>query len=190
MLSLAMLRRTVFTELLLPISLRLTIGLHPASPASPAGRKGSMAIGLQLKGSIREAVSALKAKAGPFIGFEDPDGKQLYLAELNWSHVKRASASIRKPNQSNGCKLLIQRVNGTGPSGFGNDFRSSQNMLSRLDDQPSTNRGGKRCDQDAKSIFGRDCSEVAHLKVNVVIDVRPSTNGGMERGRQENSARK
>ena len=65
----------------------LTIGLHPASPGFPAGRKGSMAIGLQLKGSIQEAVSALKAKgvrfqgdvinegkAGSFIGFEDPDG--------------------------------------------------------------------------------------------------------------------
>jgi len=28
----------------------LTIGLHPASSVFPAGRKGSMAIGLQLKG--------------------------------------------------------------------------------------------------------------------------------------------
>lgn len=61
-----------------------------------------MAIGLQLKGSIREAFSTLKAKgvrfqgevvnegkAGSFIGFEDPDGNQLYLAELNWSHVEK-----------------------------------------------------------------------------------------------------
>ena len=68
----------------------LTIGLHPASSVCPAGRKGSMAIGLQLKGSIRDAVSALKTKgvhfqgdvlnegkAGSFIGFEDPDGNQL-----------------------------------------------------------------------------------------------------------------
>ena len=69
----------------------LTIGLHPASPEMPPGRKGSMAIGLQLKGSLRDAVSGLKAKgvrfqgdvinegkAGSFIGFEDPDGNQLY----------------------------------------------------------------------------------------------------------------
>jgi catechol 2,3-dioxygenase-like lactoylglutathione lyase family enzyme len=80
----------------------LTIGLHPASAHSPAGRKGSMAIGLQLAGSIRDAVSALKAKgvqfqgdvvndgkAGSFIGFEDPDGNQLYLAEINWDHVEK-----------------------------------------------------------------------------------------------------
>jgi len=80
----------------------LTIGLHPASSEMSAGRKGSMAIGLQLKGSISDAVSALKAKgvrfqgevinegkAGSFIGFEDPDGNQLYLAEVNWSHVEK-----------------------------------------------------------------------------------------------------
>jgi len=80
----------------------LTIGLHPASKENTAGRKGSMAIGLQLKGSIRDAVSTLTAKgvrfqgevvnegkAGSFIGFEDPDGNQLYLAELNWSHVEQ-----------------------------------------------------------------------------------------------------
>ena len=61
-----------------------------------------MAIGVQLEGSIREAVSTLKAKgvrfqgdiinegkAGSFIGFEDPDGNQLYLAELNWCHVEK-----------------------------------------------------------------------------------------------------
>ncbi len=46
----------------------LTIGLHPASSEMPAGRKGSMAIGLQLKGSIRDAVSALKSKGVLFQG--------------------------------------------------------------------------------------------------------------------------
>jgi hypothetical protein len=51
----------------------LTIGLHPASGETPAGRKGSMAIGLEL--------------AGKFVGFEDPDGNQLSLTELNWSQV-------------------------------------------------------------------------------------------------------
>ena len=84
------------------------IGLHPASSENPGGRKGSMAIGLQLKGSIRDAVSALKAKgvrfqgevvnegkAGSFIGFEDPDGNQLYLAELNWSHVEKGEGQYQ-----------------------------------------------------------------------------------------------
>ncbi len=77
----------------------LTIGLHPASAENPAGRKGSMAIGLELSGSIHEAMRTLEGKgvkfqgivnegkAGTFAGFEDPDGNQLYLAELNWSHV-------------------------------------------------------------------------------------------------------
>jgi catechol 2,3-dioxygenase-like lactoylglutathione lyase family enzyme len=86
----------------------LTIGLHPASSANTAGRKGSMAIGLQLKGSIRDAVSALQAKgvrfqgdvvnegkAGSFIGFEDPDGNQLYLAEINWSHVEKGEGQYQ-----------------------------------------------------------------------------------------------
>jgi catechol 2,3-dioxygenase-like lactoylglutathione lyase family enzyme len=84
------------------------IGLHPASSENTAGRKGSMAIGLQLKGSLRDAVSALKAKgvhfqsdvinegkAGSFIGFEDPDGNQLYLAELNWSHVEKGEGQYQ-----------------------------------------------------------------------------------------------
>src|SRR5580700_8790981 len=43
----------------------LTIGLHPASSENQAGRKGSMAIGLQLKGSLADAVSALKGKGVP-----------------------------------------------------------------------------------------------------------------------------
>jgi catechol 2,3-dioxygenase-like lactoylglutathione lyase family enzyme len=86
----------------------LTIGLHPASSVFPAGRKGSMAIGLQLKGSLPDAISALKAKgvrfqgeiinegkAGSFIGFEDPDGNQLYLAELNWSHVEKGEGQYQ-----------------------------------------------------------------------------------------------
>src|SRR5271165_4234644 len=34
----------------------LTIGLHPASVEMPAGRKGSMTIGLELSGSIHDAV--------------------------------------------------------------------------------------------------------------------------------------
>jgi catechol 2,3-dioxygenase-like lactoylglutathione lyase family enzyme len=37
----------------------LTIGLHPASADSPAGRKGSMAIGLELSGPIEDAMRTL-----------------------------------------------------------------------------------------------------------------------------------
>ncbi|HTA67521.1 MAG TPA: VOC family protein [Bryobacteraceae bacterium] len=85
----------------------LTIGLHPASAQSPAGRKGSMAIGLELKGSIQDAVKALEAKgvkfqgianegkAGAFAGFEDPDGNQLYLAQLDWSHVQQGEGQYQ-----------------------------------------------------------------------------------------------
>src|SRR5579872_6042593 len=60
----------------------LTIGLHPASGEVPAGRKGSMAIGLELNGPIQDAMKTLGAKgvqfqgpvnegkAGKFAGFE------------------------------------------------------------------------------------------------------------------------
>lgn len=85
----------------------LTIGLHPASPEMPAGRKGSMAIGLELSGSIHEAVKMLEAKgvhfegpvnegkSGSFAGFQDPDGNQLYLAQLNWPHVKQGEGEYQ-----------------------------------------------------------------------------------------------
>jgi catechol 2,3-dioxygenase-like lactoylglutathione lyase family enzyme len=85
----------------------LTIGLHPASAQMPPGRKGSMAIGLELTGSIQEAIKALEAKgvkfqgvanegkAGAFVGFEDPDGNQLYLAQLDWSHVRQGEGQYQ-----------------------------------------------------------------------------------------------
>ena len=85
----------------------LTIGLHPASAEAPAGRKGSMAIGLELTGSIREAMKSLEAKdvhfhgvvnegkVGTFASFEDPDGNLLYLAELNWSHVQKGEGEYQ-----------------------------------------------------------------------------------------------
>jgi catechol 2,3-dioxygenase-like lactoylglutathione lyase family enzyme len=86
----------------------LTIGLHPASAESPAGRRGSMTIGLELSGSIQDAVRTLEAKgvkfAGPinegksgsFVSFEDPDGNRLYLAQLNWSHVKQGEGEYQR----------------------------------------------------------------------------------------------
>src|SRR3984957_15261497 len=46
----------------------LTIGLHPASEHSTPGRKGSMSIGLEVTGSIHEAVRALEAKGVKFQG--------------------------------------------------------------------------------------------------------------------------
>jgi hypothetical protein len=36
-----------------------------------------------------------EGKAGSFIGFEDPDGNQLYLAELNWSHVEKGEGEYQ-----------------------------------------------------------------------------------------------
>jgi catechol 2,3-dioxygenase-like lactoylglutathione lyase family enzyme len=86
----------------------LTIGLHPASTQSPAGKKGSMTIGLELSGSIQDAVKALEAKgvrflgpineakAGSFAAFEDPDGNLLYLAELKWSHVEQGEGQYQR----------------------------------------------------------------------------------------------
>ena len=85
----------------------LTIGLHPASAEMPAGRKGSMAIGLELSGSIEEAVRKLESKgvkfggpiqtgkSGSFVGFEDPDGNTLYLAQLNWTHVNQGEGKYQ-----------------------------------------------------------------------------------------------
>jgi len=85
----------------------LTIGLHPASAEMPAGRKGSMAIGLELAGSIEDAMKTLGAKgvefhsvvnegkAGKFVGFEDPDGNVLYLAQLNWTHVDQGEGKYQ-----------------------------------------------------------------------------------------------
>src|SRR5512138_1160915 len=72
----------------------LTIGLHPANDQAPA-LGGGMAIGLELAGDIHEAMRQLEAKgvkfdgpvntgkSGSFVGFKDPDGHLLYLAQLN-----------------------------------------------------------------------------------------------------------
>jgi len=74
---------------------RLTIGLHPQSAQNPAGRDGSITLGLALDAGIEDVVSSLRQKgvkfrgpvsedpnAGKFAYFEDPDGNVLYLMQL------------------------------------------------------------------------------------------------------------
>lgn len=87
----------------------LTIGLHPASGETRAEGRGSMAIGLELSGSIDDAMKALEAKgvkfqgpvnagkSGKFAAFADPDGNSLYLAELNWTHVGQGDGKYQQP---------------------------------------------------------------------------------------------
>ena len=73
----------------------VTIGLHPATAEVPAGRAGSIALGLYLERPIEDAVRELISRglesAGPIIDdnkmlslvfFSDPDGNPLYLAEM------------------------------------------------------------------------------------------------------------
>ncbi|HZS47544.1 MAG TPA: VOC family protein [Blastocatellia bacterium] len=73
----------------------LTIGLHPASDQSPAGKKGSITIGLNVSKPLEEVVKELKEKGAKINGeivndeavkvqyIEDPDGNEIYLAEVN-----------------------------------------------------------------------------------------------------------
>jgi catechol 2,3-dioxygenase-like lactoylglutathione lyase family enzyme len=73
----------------------LTIGLHPATAEVPAGRQGSIALGLYLSASIDDAVKTLSSRGVRFTGpvinddgmlslafFTDPDGNSLYLAQM------------------------------------------------------------------------------------------------------------
>ena len=72
----------------------LSLGLHPATAEVPAGRPGSIAIGLYLEEPIRSAVDKLRRTGVTFQGgiiedkplslafFSDPDGTLLYLAEM------------------------------------------------------------------------------------------------------------
>jgi len=81
----------------------LVIGLHPASKDSPAGRRGSITLGLQLTEPIDKAVSVLKERGVKFRGsivedkgiqfayFEDPDGNELYLVDLNTAYKNYAA---------------------------------------------------------------------------------------------------
>ena len=83
----------------------LVIGLHPASKDSPAGRKGSITLGLQLTEPIDKAVPVLKERGVKFRGsivedkgiqfahFEDPDGNELYLADLNKAYKNYAAGA-------------------------------------------------------------------------------------------------
>ena len=71
----------------------VTVGLHPASKESPAGRKGSITIGFEISESIEKTVTAMKEKGVKFNGpivddkeikaahFEDPDGNEMYVVE-------------------------------------------------------------------------------------------------------------
>lgn len=78
----------------------LTIGLHPASPRYPApGAKGGMMLGLEVDGTIEEAIRRLAGKgvpvkgaiergdAGNFAHIDDPDGNEIYLWEVNHTVV-------------------------------------------------------------------------------------------------------
>jgi predicted enzyme related to lactoylglutathione lyase len=78
----------------------MIIGLHPASPESPAGKKGSVVIGLALDEPIQQAVEKLTKRGVKFRGpvfednaswivyFEDPDGNEFYLNELKAEYKK------------------------------------------------------------------------------------------------------
>jgi catechol 2,3-dioxygenase-like lactoylglutathione lyase family enzyme len=74
----------------------LTIGLHPATAEVPAGRQGSIALGLYLSAPIDQAVKTLSSRGVQFTGpvindsgmlslafFSDPDGNPVYLAEMS-----------------------------------------------------------------------------------------------------------
>jgi catechol 2,3-dioxygenase-like lactoylglutathione lyase family enzyme len=86
----------------------LTIGLHPTSVAGPAvAPKGGPTIGLELTGTIEEAMKTLEGrgvsfhgladegKAGKFAHFEDPDGNLLYLAQLDWKHIDQGEGKYQ-----------------------------------------------------------------------------------------------
>ena len=85
----------------------MTVGLHPASKESPAGRKGSITIGFEVSESIERAVTAMKEKGVKFVGpivddkeikaahFEDPDGNEMYIVETQqqWRQQDKTKAA-------------------------------------------------------------------------------------------------
>jgi catechol 2,3-dioxygenase-like lactoylglutathione lyase family enzyme len=78
----------------------MQVGLHPASAASPAGRKGSITLGFSASGPLAQAVEEMKQKGVKFVGpiiddkevkaayFQDPDGNEMYLVEVQASWNK------------------------------------------------------------------------------------------------------
>lgn len=85
----------------------MTVGLHPESKESPAGRKGSITIGFEVPASIENAVRAMKEKGVNFVGpivddkeikaahFEDSEGNVMYLVEAQpeWKDYAKTSAT-------------------------------------------------------------------------------------------------
>lgn len=69
------------------------LGLHPASADNPAGVRGSIQLGIEVKDSILDRMDQMKTQgvkfAGPvrddgqilFANFSDPEGNALYLAQ-------------------------------------------------------------------------------------------------------------
>lgn len=76
-----------------------TIGLHPANKDNPAGVRGSIQMGIEIKDSIQKRVDEMAAQgvkfAGPvrddgqilFANFGDPDGNPFYLAQVKTDWV-------------------------------------------------------------------------------------------------------
>jgi catechol 2,3-dioxygenase-like lactoylglutathione lyase family enzyme len=79
----------------------LVIGLHPATEQRPAGRRGSIAIGFSVDGSMEGVVQTLIArgvrfeggitddKAGKFANFSDADGHPCYLFQVYAEYAAR-----------------------------------------------------------------------------------------------------
>lgn len=86
----------------------MTVGLHPASKESPAGRKGSITIGFEVSEPIQKAVAAMKEKGVKFVGpivddkevkaayFEDPEGNEMYFVEVQqqWKDYDKTKAAV------------------------------------------------------------------------------------------------
>ena len=81
----------------------LTIGLHPASAKHPApGTKGAIILGMEITESIDRVVarlaengvsvkgSIIRDLSGNFATFEDPDGNEFYLWEVDPAKVPEA----------------------------------------------------------------------------------------------------
>lgn len=81
----------------------LIIGLHPASAKYPVpGTKGAIVLGLEIDEAIDIVVDRLKRKGvkikgaivrdepGNFANFEDPDGNEIYVWEVNREAVSES----------------------------------------------------------------------------------------------------